>query len=110
MSVVLCALLASGLILIAGCDPDGKKQCNWVLEPEPKKLGSVGQGFIPVCSRNRVKMKQDCRLQTTLEFAKKMENKKFRYTDLKVKNVGIPRTIESIKLCNDELMIPRGAK
>ena len=87
------------LIFTIGCDPEGKKNCDWVLEPEPKKIDMAQLGFIPVCARNRVTMKQDCRLQTTLEYAKKVYGKKFRYIDLKVKNIGIPRTIDSIEFC-----------
>lgn len=91
------ALLFS--FFISGCDPEGKKQCEWVLEPEPKLQGKSDEGFIPVCARNRRTMKQDCRLQTTLEYAQNALNKKFRYDDLKVENFGLPRTIKSIDFC-----------
>ncbi|MFK7874104.1 MAG: hypothetical protein AB8C84_13215 [Oligoflexales bacterium] len=87
------------LLILLGCDPEGKKNCDWVLEPEPKKAKMAHLGYIPVCARNRITMKQDCRLQTTLDFAKKSWKRKFKYNDLKVKNFGIPRTIDSIKFC-----------
>lgn len=83
------------------CDPEGKKDCAWVLEPEPMLIGKSEPDYIPVCARNRKTMKQDCRLQTTLEFAKKSKGKTFRYVDLKVKSVVIPRTIESINFCQE---------
>ncbi len=82
------------------CDPEGKNQCAWVLEPEPDIKQNVDQGFIPVCARNRSTKKQDCRLQTTLDKAKEYFGRKFRYSDLKVKDYGIPRTITEITFCD----------
>lgn len=87
-------------ILLSACDREGKKQCAWVLEPEPKNIERVDEGMIPVCARNRTTMKQDCRLQSTLEYAQKVSNRKFRYVDLKVETYGIPRTIKSIDFCD----------
>lgn len=81
------------------CDPEGKKECAWVLEPEPELIQKVEDGFIPVCARNRKTMKQDCRLQTTLEKAKQYYGKTFRYTDMKIESVALPRTIRSISFC-----------
>ena len=89
-------LVASALI---ACDPEGKKDCAWVLEPEPNNIEKAESGFIPVCARNRDKMKQDCRLQAPLDFAKSAYGKKFRYVDLKIKDPGLPRTIVSIEYC-----------
>jgi hypothetical protein len=75
---------------------------------EDRRIGPVGSflvqpkiddGNIPVCARNFVINKQDCRLQTTLEFAEKAYNKKFKLDDLKTKGMGNPRTIEKIKFC-----------
>ena len=84
---------------LLACDPEGKNECAWVLEPEPKLTDKVEPGFIPVCARNRRTMKQDCRLQTTLEKAREFYGKTFRYTDLKIKSVALPRTIKSIRFC-----------
>lgn len=67
--------------------------------PNVDKIGKTDEGFIPVCARNMVSMKEDCRLQTTLDFAKKIYGKKFKYVDLKVKTFGMPRTIKELKLC-----------
>lgn len=89
------------LLSMGACDPDGKKECAWVLEPEPNLKGKVQAGYIPVCARNRMTMKQDCRLQATLEQAKEFYGKKFRYRDLKVKSVALPRTIASLKFCDE---------
>ena len=86
--------------LLAACDPEGRKTCEWVLEPEPKLKGSADPGYIPVCARNRKAMKEDCRLQTTLEYAEKVYNRKFSYNDLRVESPGLPRTIKSIKFCD----------
>lgn len=93
-------LILSLLVFSYACDPEGRKNCDWVLEPEPKNIGKVEEGFIPVCARNRKTMKQDCRLQTTLEKAKNFYGKKFRYVDLEVKSVVIPRTITKISFCD----------
>jgi hypothetical protein len=87
-------------LLLAGCDPEGKKQCSWVLEPEPKLDGTADPGYIPVCARNRTTMKEDCRLQTTVEYAKKVLERKFRYVDLRYARPGLPRTITEIKFCD----------
>src|SRR5688500_2405556 len=59
-------------VLLLGCDPEGRKECVWVLEPEPKLDGSTDAGMIPVCARNRKTMKEDCRLQTSLAYAEKV--------------------------------------
>ena len=93
--------LIVGLVLsfVISCDKEGKKQCSWYLEPEPKLKEKVTQGFIPVCARNRNTMKQDCRLQTTLEKAKDYYGKVFRYSDMSVKSYGLPRTIDHIIFC-----------
>lgn len=95
--VILTAVV---MFLSVGCDPDGKKACEWVLEPEPNLKGSTDPGYIPVCARNRRTMKEDCRLQTTLEYAEKVLERKFRYVDLRVESPGLPRTIKSIKFCD----------
>ncbi len=95
--LTICALLAQAL----SCDPDHHKKCEWYLMPDVDRIGKAEEGFIPVCARNFVVNKQDCRLQSTLEFAQANYNKKFRYVDLKVKSTGIPRTIESIQFCQE---------
>ena len=104
----LIVLVTTYTILI-GCDPEGKKQCAWFLEPEPSKENFATRGHIPVCARNRTTMKQDCRLQTTLDFAKQVYGKKFRYHDLKVHSVEIPRTVTSLTLCegSKETLTPK---
>ncbi len=93
---LIIALTAFGTL---ACDPDGKANCDWTLEPEPTLKDKVQQGFIPVCARNRKTMKQDCRLQTTLEKAKEYSSKRFKYNDLEVESVGLPRTIKAISFC-----------
>lgn len=97
----MAACLAAALTLSA-CDPDGKRDCSWVLEPEPKLIGTTEEGKIPVCARNRDKMKEDCRLQTNLDYAKKVYGRKFRYVDLRVNKASLPRTIDSIRFCDGQ--------
>ncbi len=86
-------------LTVIACDPDGKKECAWVLEPEPDLKDKVEEGYIPVCARNRKTQKQDCRLQTKLDYAKKVDGRTFRYSDLVVERTGLPRTIKSISFC-----------
>lgn len=88
------------LLLLLACDPEGKKDCAWVLEPEPKLKGKTDEGYIPVCARNRNTMKQDCRFQATLDYAEQVFGKKFRYDDIDFDSVRIPRTIKKIKFCS----------
>ena len=98
--MLLARLLTLVLLVgILACDPEGKNDCVWTLEPEPKNLGTSQEGMIPVCARNRATMKQDCRLQAPLDFAKGAYGKKFRYSDMTVKSFGIPRTIATINFC-----------
>ncbi len=85
--------------LTLACDPEHKKKCEWYLMPDTVRIGQVQEGFIPVCARNLVVNKEDCRLQSTLDFAKSAYNKKFRYSEMKVKSLAIPRTIDAIKFC-----------
>lgn len=95
LSVALLLLPA-----LTACDPDGKKECAWVLEPEPTLDGTTDPGYIPVCARNRKAMKEDCRLQATIDYAKSVYGKKFRYVDMRVASPGLPRTITTIKFCD----------
>lgn len=99
-STIIMSIAVAALLL--ACDPEGKKNCDWVLEAEEKLAGTTEPGMIPVCARNRVTMKEDCRLQTTLDYAKKVQGRRFRYVDLRVKSAGLPRTISDIKFCSDK--------
>jgi hypothetical protein len=92
-------VLVTSLFVVA-CDPDGKKECQWVLEPEPTLKGTTDEGMIPVCARNRKSMKEDCRLQTTLEYAQQVYGRRFRYVDVRVESPGLPRTVKAIKFCD----------
>jgi hypothetical protein len=101
ISRMLKVILSLGASLtLAACDPEGKKNCDWVLEPEAKLSGTTDEGFIPVCARNRHTNKEDCRLQTSLEYAEKVYGRKFRYVDMRVERLGLPRTIGTIKFCD----------
>lgn len=90
-------LVFAVLFLLFGCDPEGRKKCDWVLEPEASLMGKTEPGFVPVCARNRKTQKQDCRLQATLDIAKAAQGKKFRYVDIVVESPALPRTVKSIK-------------
>ncbi len=94
LKLILCLAF-----LLTQCDPEGKKNCDWTLEPEPSLKGQSQDGFIPVCARNRVTMKQDCRFQTKLDYAKNIYGKNFKYIDIEVESPALPRTITKIKLC-----------
>lgn len=92
--------IAAILLLTTACDPEHKKKCEWYLMPDTNRIGQVQEGMIPVCAINLVVNKEDCRLQSTLDFAKSAYNKKFIYDDMKVKSLAIPRTVDTIKFCN----------
>ena len=94
----LCLTFIS--VLPFGCDLEGRKNCDWVLEAEPNQADKVSKGMVGVCARNRKTMKQDCRMQTTLDYIKSVQKRRFRYEDLEVENYGIPRTIKNIKFCD----------
>lgn len=95
---VRCLLKSLLFILAFGaCDPEGRKKCEWTLEPEPDLMDRVDPGFIPVCARNRSRNKQDCRLQWTLVEAKNFSGKTFRYTDIQFTEKTMPKTIKTIK-------------
>jgi hypothetical protein len=100
LALTAASCLVGLTLALAACDPDGKKSCAWVLEPEPSLQGKTDPGYIPVCARNRTTMKEDCRLQATLEYAKKVYGRKFRYVDLRVESPGLPRTISKIEFCD----------
>ena len=102
MVFTMVIVVASSFFAV-GCDPEGHKQCEWVLEPESQSE-SVNSDvtkadMFPVCARNRRTMKQDCRLQAPEDFIKKTLGKKFRYVDLKIQSPGNPRTILDITYC-----------
>ena len=84
---------------VVSCDKEGRKKCQWVLEPNLSKDAVTEQGYVPACARNRTTMKQDCRFQITVEKGKKYENKVFRYVDVKTISPAIPRTISHIDFC-----------
>lgn len=86
-------------LLLSSCDPEGRQQCQWTLEPEPKLIGTTEEGLIPVCARNRVTDRQDCRFQTTLAFAESAWTKKFRYVDIDADATKAPKVIRKIKYC-----------
>ena len=97
------AIISAGVfsMLLAGCDPEGKKECQWTLEPEPKLIGTTNEpGMIPVCARNRTTNKEDCRFQASMDFAKSAWTKKFRYVDIESDNRRSPRIVKNIKFCS----------
>ena len=97
------ALTVGIALLASGCDPEGKKKCQWTLEPEPNLIGTATvAGMIPVCARNRTTNKEDCRFQAQMDFAKSAWMKKFKYVDIESDNSKLPRVIKSIKFCPDK--------
>lgn len=98
MHIILAAALAS--VFLVACDPEGRKECQWTLEPEPKLIGTTLPGNIPLCARNRVTNHEDCRFQASMEFAKEAWNRKFRYVDIDADASKAPKVIRSIKYCD----------
>jgi len=96
-------LISAAALAFTGCDPEGKKECQWTLEPEPKLIGTATiAGMIPVCARNRTTNKEDCRFQAPMDFAKSAWMKKFKYVDLESDNSQSPRVIKNIKFCAEK--------
>lgn len=100
-AMILLGLFAAGFMLTA-CDPYHKNKCEWYLVPEPDHADSVESGWVALCARNYVINKQRCQLRAKLGFAKKVFNKPFRYTSLKVKPGKYPKEVESVTLCQPE--------
>ncbi len=95
------SLLSSFIIVSAvACDPEHKKKCEWYLMPDPDSNSKVEEGYIPVCARNLVVNKEDCRLQAQLKYAKSVYGKKFKYSELSVEEGRYPHKVVSIKSCN----------
>ena len=88
------------LTLLAGCDPEHKKKCEWYLVPDTDRIKEAEQGLMRVCARNYIVNKEDCRLQATIDFAERAYTKKFRYVDMTVEHLGTPRKIETITYCD----------
>jgi hypothetical protein len=106
---IICLVLA---FFLSSCDTEGKEECAWTLEPEIKNQGATAPGYIPVCARKRIlregffwttiykdSTREDCRFQTTLEFAEKSWRKTFRYVDIDADMTKFPRVIKNIKFC-----------
>ncbi len=101
MSYLLKLMVILPALTTFSCDPEGKKECQWTLDPEPKLIGTTTEpGMIPVCARNRTTNKEDCRFQAPLDFAKSAFEKKFRYVDLESDNSKLPRVVKKIKFCS----------
>ena len=97
--LVHIAFVMTSLSLI-GCDINRKEKCEWYLVPEPDHVDLVEPGWVSLCARNYVNNKQRCYLRSTLEFAKAVHGKPFRYSTLKIREIGpYPREVESIKVC-----------
>ena len=91
-------------MFLFSCDPDGKKNCDWYLVPEPRDLADVDKGYVPVCARNYKTNKQKCKMQTTLAFSKKVYGKKFRLVDLIVdEDSRFPKkVVRIVNSCNEK--------
>jgi hypothetical protein len=87
------------LLILSGCDPEGRKDCVWTLETEAKPQ-LVSHNAIPSCVRNRETMKQDCKLQVSMEVARTVSGK-FRYDDIKWDRSTSPKTFLEVSLCQE---------
>jgi hypothetical protein len=96
----LMTTFGAAIVSWTSCDPEGRQECQWTLEPEPKLKGTTAENMIPLCARNRVTNKEDCRFQASLDFAKGAWTKKFRYVDITSDASKAPKVIKSIKYCD----------
>ena len=94
----LVAIISLGIFL-GSCDPEGRKSCDWYIVPDTDRKPDPQTNLVPVCARNYVTNKQDCRLEAPLDYAKKAYMKRFRYVDLEVVDFGLPRQIKKITFC-----------
>jgi hypothetical protein len=98
-SLISLILLSIGL---TACDLNHLESCEWTLEPEKdniEKLSKedIGQGYIPVCARNRMTNKQNCNLKAKLDYSKKVFQKKFKYSDLRIDEASkFPKAVVNI--------------
>ncbi len=91
--------LMLGALTLFSCDPSHKKKCEWYLMPEPTLIGTSSPGYIPVCARNLTIDKEYCRIEATLEFAKSVYGKKFRFDDMEIDKSGkFPKKVIAIDL------------
>lgn len=97
ITFLICALQTA-------CDPERRKECEWFFAPNPDTSKMTDKNMVAVCAKNLISNKQDCRLQTDLEFAKKASKLRFRYSQLKVMDFGNPRTIDkkNTKFCRPQ--------
>lgn len=94
-------LLLLGALI--GCDPSHKDKCEWYLVPEPAHINLVPEGWVSLCARNYLINKQQCYLKATLDFAKAVNGKAFRFSQLKIDENGpFPREVLKINTCTPE--------
>jgi hypothetical protein len=97
------SLMAMTLLSFAGCDLEGKKQCAWFIEYDAKRDPRLTlEGYVPVCVKNLTANKQDCRFVITADKGVQYYGKYFRYVDIHVTSVALPRIIKSIDLCQKD--------
>jgi hypothetical protein len=102
-SLSLFAALGLTVMGLVSCDPDGKKQCAWFIEYDANRPDRLAlEGYVPVCAKNLKMNKQDCRFDIPADKGVEYYNKYFRYVDVKVTSVALPRIIVSIKTCNKD--------
>ena len=91
------------IVLVTACDPYNKDKCEWYLVPEPLHIHLVEPGWVSLCARNYISNHQRCYLKATIDYAKAVNGKSFRYSTLKISPIGpYPREVESIKVCKSE--------
>ncbi len=86
-------------IILSGCDLfKHKKECEWYAMPEKDNMHKVDEGYIPVCVRNYVTLKQNCLLQAKLEVVEEIYGKAFRYDDMIIESTGrFPKLFKGVK-------------
>ena len=97
----LLSLLPFALIMgLLACDPNRKDKCEWYLVPESRDIALVPEGWVSLCARNYVTNKQKCYLKANIDFAKALNGKAFRYSNLKLVETGLyPREVLKINTC-----------
>jgi hypothetical protein len=91
-------LFSTLIIMLAGCDSDRLKKCEWYLVPEKEHIDYVANGWVSICARNYVNKRQRCYLKMKIEDAERVYGKPVQFSSLDI-GTGAIKEIKSYDLC-----------
>lgn len=94
-------LLAFALVLLVlgGCDPQRKNQCEWYVIPFPDGNEVVPVGWVSLCVANFKLGKKRCFFTAKPEFVEKINGVPFRYSSMEFSK-ETPHKIEKLSTCH----------